>query len=70
MQTSAGTVSAYLVVNAAGEVITPELDLDVRDALLTIPLPGEGRESTTIGVVVTDAAVDHRTLGTDDNCGA
>jgi L-aminopeptidase/D-esterase-like protein len=27
-----------------------------------MPLPGEGRESTTIGVVVTDAAVDHRTL--------
>jgi L-aminopeptidase/D-esterase-like protein len=62
VQTSVGAVSAYLVVNAAGEVITPDLDIDVRDALLTYPLPGEGRESTTIGVVVTNAEVDHRTL--------
>lgn len=60
--TTAGTVSAYLVVNAAGEIITPDLDMDVRESLLTVPLPGEGRESTTIGVVVTDAEVDHRTL--------
>jgi L-aminopeptidase/D-esterase-like protein len=62
VQTSVGAVSAYLVVNAAGEIITPDLDIDVRDALLTYPLPGEGRESTTIGVVVTNAEVDHRTL--------
>jgi L-aminopeptidase/D-esterase-like protein len=62
VQTSVGAVSAYLVVNAAGEIITPDLDSDVRDALLTYPLPGEGRESTTIGVVVTNAEVDHRTL--------
>jgi L-aminopeptidase/D-esterase-like protein len=62
VQTNVGTVSAYLVVNAAGEIITPDLDIDVRDALLTYPLPGEGRESTTIGVVVTNAEVDHRTL--------
>lgn len=62
VQTAAGTVSAYMVVNAAGEVITPDLAFDVRESLLTMPLPGEGRESTTIGVVVTDAAVDHRTL--------
>jgi L-aminopeptidase/D-esterase-like protein len=62
VHTAAGAVSAYMVVNAAGEVITPDLDLDVRDVLLTMPLPGDGRESTTIGVVVTDAAVDHRTL--------
>lgn len=59
---AAGTVSAYMVVNAAGEVITPDLDSDLRDRLLTMPMPGEGRESTTIGVVVTDAMVDHRTL--------
>ncbi|HET9662152.1 MAG TPA: P1 family peptidase [Thermomicrobiales bacterium] len=62
VQTTAGVVSAYLVVNAAGEVITPDLDMDVRKSLLTVPIPGEGRESTTIGVVVTDAEVDHRTL--------
>jgi L-aminopeptidase/D-esterase-like protein len=62
VQTAAGTVSAYMVVNAAGEVITPDLEADVRGSLLTMPLPGESRESTTIGVVVTDAAVDHRTL--------
>lgn len=59
---AAGTVSAYLVVNAAGEVVTPDLEVDVRESLLTLPMPGEGRESTTIGVVVTDAVVDHRTL--------
>lgn len=59
---AAGTVSAYMVVNAAGEVITPDLALDIRDRLLLTSMPGEGRESTTIGVVVTDAAVDHRTL--------
>ena len=51
-----------MVVNAAGEVITPDLDDDIRRRLLHIRVPGEGRESTTIGVVITDAAVDHRTL--------
>ena len=62
VQCAAGSVSAYMVVNAAGEVITPDLALDIRPALLDLRIPGEGRESTTIGVVVTDAAVDHRTL--------
>ena len=62
VHTAAGSVSAYMIVNAAGEVITPDLDTDVRAALLTLPMPPEGRESTTIGVVVTDAQVDHRTL--------
>ena len=59
---AAGTVSAYLVVNAAGEVITPDTFGDLRTSLLNFRIPGEGRESTTIGVVITDAAVDHRTL--------
>jgi L-aminopeptidase/D-esterase-like protein len=59
---SAGTVSAYVVVNAAGEVITPDSASDLRVALLESPPFGEGRESTTLGVVVTDAVVDHRTL--------
>jgi len=59
---AAGSVSAYMVVNSAGEVITPDTLEDVRASLLQAPLPGEGRESTTIGVVVTDAVVDHRTL--------
>jgi L-aminopeptidase/D-esterase-like protein len=59
---AAGTVSAFMVVNAAGEVITPDIEGDMRDRLLAFPAVGEGRESTTIGVVVTDAAVDHRTL--------
>lgn len=62
IETPAGSVSAYLVVNAAGEVITPDLEIDVRESLLAAPPQGEGRESTTIGVVVTDAQVDHRTL--------
>ncbi len=59
---AAGTVHAYVVVNAAGEVITPDVSVDLRASLLTLRYAGEGRESTTIGVVVTDAAVDHRTL--------
>lgn len=59
---AAGTVSAYMVVNAAGEIITPDTRVDMRSLLLQARLPGEGRESTTIGVLVTDAAVDHRTL--------
>ncbi len=59
---AAGLVSAYMVVNAAGEVVTPDLETDVRPGLLELSLPGEGRESTTIGIVVTDATVDHRAL--------
>lgn len=59
---AAGSVSAYLVVNAAGEIVTSDTSVDLRAQLLHMPLPGEGRESTTIGVVVTDAPVDHRTL--------
>lgn len=59
---AAGTVSAYMVVNAAGEIITADTRDDMRPLLLHTRLPGEGRESTTIGVLVTDAAVDHRTL--------
>jgi L-aminopeptidase/D-esterase-like protein len=59
---AAGTVAAYMVVNAAGEVITPDTFSDLRTSLLNIRVPGESRESTTIGVVITDAAVDHRTL--------
>lgn len=59
---AAGSVFAFMVVNAAGEVITPDTTDDVRSALLNIQVSGEGRESTTIGVVVTDATVDHRTL--------
>lgn len=59
---AAGIVSAYMVVNAAGEVVTPETQSDLRESLLRLQLPGEGRDSTTIGVVVTDAMVDHRTL--------
>lgn len=59
---AAGSVSAWFVVNAAGEVVTPDRRADIRPNLLSLPLPGEGRESTTIGVVVTDATVDHRTL--------
>ncbi len=59
---AAGTVSAYLVVNAAGEIITPDISVDLRSTLLNMRVPGEGRESTTIGVLITDAAVDHRTL--------
>jgi L-aminopeptidase/D-esterase-like protein len=51
-----------MVVNAAGEVITPDTFSDLRTSLLNIRVPGESRESTTIGVVITDAAVDHRTL--------
>lgn len=57
-----GSVSAYIVVNAAGEVITPDINADGRHDLLQMRLPEEGREATTIGVVVTDAPVDHRTL--------
>lgn len=57
-----GSVSAYVVVNAVGEVITPNRDADIRPELLGVRMAGEGREATTIGVVVTDAAVDHRTL--------
>jgi L-aminopeptidase/D-esterase-like protein len=59
---AAGTVAAYMVVNAAGEVITPDTFSDLRTSLLNIRVRGESRESTTIGVVITDAAVDHRTL--------
>jgi L-aminopeptidase/D-esterase-like protein len=59
---AAGTVAAYLVVNAAGEVITPDTFADLRTSLLNIRVAGESRESTTLGVVVTDAPVDHRTL--------
>jgi L-aminopeptidase/D-esterase-like protein len=59
---AAGTVAAYMVVNAAGEVITPDASTDMRPGLLNLHLPAEGRESTTIGVVVTDAQIDHRTL--------
>jgi L-aminopeptidase/D-esterase-like protein len=62
VQSPVGSVSAYLVVNAAGEIVTPDLEADIRPQLMDMQLPGEGRESTTIGVVVTDAAVDHRTL--------
>lgn len=59
---AAGAVFAYVVVNAAGEVITPDGDADIRHVLLNLNAPDEGRESTTLGVVVTDAQVDHRTL--------
>lgn len=61
---AAGTVHAYMVVNAAGEVITPDTSVDLRPSLLNTSsrVRGDSRESTTIGVVVTDAAVDHRTL--------
>lgn len=59
---AAGTVSAYVVVNAAGEVVTPDSFDDVRTLLLEAPPPGEGRESTTLGVVIADAVVDHRAL--------
>lgn len=62
---SAGTVYAFMVVNAAGEVVTPDSVDDIRSSLLDFQEyngPGEGRESTTIGVVVTDAEVDHRAL--------
>jgi len=58
----AGTVAAYMVVNAAGEVITPDTSADLRTSLLNFKIRGESRESTTIGVVITDAAVDYRTL--------
>jgi len=34
----------------------------VRNSLLSVQAPGEGREATTIGVVVTEAPVDHRAL--------
>lgn len=59
---AAGNVAAYMVVNAAGEVVTPDSRIDPREALLNVQTQGEGRESTTIGVVITDAVVDHRTL--------
>lgn len=62
VRSAAGTVWAFMVVNAAGEVITPDTTSDLRSELLGLRLPGEGRESTTIGVVVTDAPVDHRAL--------
>jgi len=58
----AGSVSAYVVVNAVGEIVIPGRDSDVRPELLGMRMTGEGREATTIGVVVTDAAVDHRAL--------
>ncbi|MCO5221329.1 MAG: P1 family peptidase [Thermomicrobiales bacterium] len=59
---AAGTVHAYVVVNAAGEVVTPETSGDLRIPLLDFQPAGEGRESTTLGVVIADAEVDHRTL--------
>lgn len=59
---AAGTVWAFMVVNAAGEVVAPDVAIDVRQELMALQMPAEGRESTTIGVVVTDARVDHRTL--------
>ncbi len=59
---AAGSVAAYIVVNAVGEVVTPDHDTDIRPHLLGMRMTAEGREATTIGVVVTDAPVDHRTL--------
>lgn len=62
VDTAAGTVWAFFVVNAAGEIVHPGADDDIRLDLLDLRMADDRRESTTIGVVVTDAAVDHRTL--------
>ncbi len=39
---AAGTVAAYMVVNAAGEVVTPDTYDDLRTSLLNFRVPGEG----------------------------